>query len=81
MYHKLTIAIPQGISSFYHNLLLYVKKKNYMYSGDLNNRTPDNKTLQFTDHFIWEQIFLSVILSHLSGIKVQYEPTNPTKKE
>lgn len=26
MYHKLTIAIPQGISSFYHNLLLYVKK-------------------------------------------------------
>lgn len=47
-----------------------------MYSGDLNNRT-----LQFTDHFIWEQIFLSVILSHLSGIKVQYEPTNPTKKE
>lgn len=77
MYHKLTIAIPQGISSFYHNLLLYVKKTpNYMYSGDLNNRTPDNRTLQ-----IWEQIFLSVILSHLSGIKVQYEPTNPTKKE
>lgn len=52
-----------------------------MYSGDLNNRTPDNRTLQFPDHFIWEQIFLSVILSHLSGIKVQYEPTNPTKKE
>lgn len=47
-----------------------------MYSGDLNNRTPDNRTLQ-----IWEQIFLSVILSHLCGIKVQYEPTNPTKKE
>lgn len=56
-----------------------------MYSGALNNPTPDNRALQFTDHFIWEQIFLSVILSHLSGIKVQVTffcsiaPTNPTK--
>lgn len=56
MYHKLTIAIPQGISSFYHNLVVYVKKK----TMDLNNRTPDNRTLQFTDHFIWEHIYLEL---------------------
>lgn len=40
----------------------------YHYSGASDIRTPDNRTLQFTDDFIWEQIFSYVIFSHLSGI-------------
>lgn len=39
-----------------------------IYSGASDIWTPDIWTLQFTDDFILEQIFLCAILSHLSGI-------------
>lgn len=42
-------------------LMLKLFKNNVtFYSGASDIRTPDNRTLQFTDDFIWERIFYTL---------------------